>query len=214
MKYISWVAVFCLSAWPLYAQEAERVLATAETTYRSLATIEAQFTQTIENPMLGEPEITTGTLYLEKPDRFAMKFADPQGDRIVADGSWLWLYTPSTTPNQVIRQPVPERGAATPNLFGQFVDRPLERYTARYVGAGTVNGMEIERVLLNPRTGDAGFRRAEISVSQDGMMRRIIIVEDSGQVRTLVFDSIAVNIAIAERELSFTVPNGTRIVTP
>ena len=39
------------------------------------------------------------------------------------------------------------------------------------------------------------------------------IVEDSGQRRTLVFDSIVVNAPIPEDELIFRVPRGTRIVS-
>ncbi|MCH8841319.1 MAG: hypothetical protein IH831_11745, partial [Planctomycetes bacterium] len=66
-----------------------------------------------------------GVLFLVPPDRFAMRFEEPEGDRIVADGEWLWAYTPSTVPDQVIRQPIPRFGVATPNLFGQFVDDRL-----------------------------------------------------------------------------------------
>lgn len=207
------MALLSVLAHPLHAQDAETVLAMAGDTYRQIRTLRAEFSQTLVNPMMGT-ETTTGVLYLSPPGRFAMRFTDPEGDRIVADGEWLWLHTPSSVPDQVIRQPIPESGPATPNLFAQFVDRPLERYRATYIGADSVAGMRVENVFLMPRSADIPFRSAVISLSEDGMLRRVALVEDSGQQRTLVFNSIIVNATIPEEELIFRVPRGTKIVTP
>ncbi len=206
------LVTFALSAPPATAQTVTAVLATAEATYRDIQTLHAEFTQMLVNPMMGD-ETTTGTLYLSPPGRFSMRFSQPEGDRIVADGEWLWLYTPSTTPNQVIRQSIPEMGPATPNLFGQFVDNPLARYHATYVGVDSAAGYRVENVRLVPRVDGIPFRNVVISLSADGMLRKVNIVEDSGQRRTLVFDSIVVNAPIAEDELIFRVPKGTRVVT-
>ncbi len=205
--------VNAVSTEPAAAQDVTEVLATAQATYRQIETLQAEFTQTLVNPMMGN-DTTTGTLYLAPPDRFSMRFAEPEGDRIVADGTWLWLHTPSTTPDQVIRQPIPDVGPATPNLFGQFVDRPLDRYSATYAGRDSVAGYGVEKVRLIPRVEGIPFRSVVISLSADGMLRRVDIVEDSGQRRTLVFDSILVNAPIPPEELIFRVPKGTRIVTP
>ncbi len=199
------------TAQTVTAQTATTVLATAEATYRDIKTLHAEFTQMLVNPMMGD-QTTTGTLYLSPPGRFSMRFSQPEGDRIVADGEWLWLYTPSTTPNQVIRQSIPEMGPATPNLFGQFVDNPLTRYHATYVGVDSAAGYRVENVRLVPRVDGIPFRNVVISLSADGMLRKVNIVEDSGQRRTLVFDSIVVNAPIPEDELIFRVPRGTRIV--
>ncbi len=211
MKKIVFVGLV-LAAPPAAAQTATAVLATAEATYHQIETLHAEFTQMLVNPMMGD-ETTTGTLYLSPPHRFSMRFSDPEGDRIVGDGTWLWLYTPSTTPNQVIRQVIPEVGPATPNLFGQFVDRPLERYDATYAGIDSVAGYRVENVRLVPRVEGIPFRSVVISLSADGMLRKVDLVEDSGQRRTLVFDSITVNAPIPEEELVFRVPRGTRVVT-
>lgn len=199
----------------MLAQDAPTVLARAEAAYASVASLRAEFGQTISNPMLGDAEVSHGTLFLVKPDRFAMRFAEPAGDRIVADGTWLWAYTPSTVPNQVIRQPVPHSGAATPNLFAQFVDRPFERYVATYAGRDTVAGDAVELVTLVPRRSDLGFRRATIAVSvATGWIRRVAITEDSGQRRTLVLTALTPNGDVPSAEVTFTPPRGTKIVSP
>jgi len=199
----------------LVAQDAPTALARAERAYRALRTVRAEFEQTITNPMLGAPEASHGTLYLLPPDRFAMRFVEPAGDRIVVDGRWLWAYTPSTVPGQVIRQPVPTAGAATPNLFAQFVDRPLERYEATYAGRAVAAGDSVELVTLVPTARDMPFRTATIAVSlRTGWLRRLAIVESSGQRRTLVFTTFSPNVTIPAAEVSFTVPRGVKVVTP
>jgi outer membrane lipoprotein carrier protein len=215
LPFLPALLLLCSAPLPLCSQDAPSALARADRAYAAVTSLRAEFQQTISNPMLGAPEVSSGTLFLVKPDRFAMRFAEPVGDRIVADGTWLWAYTPSTVEGQVIRQPVPRSGAATPNLFAQFVERPLERYEVSYAGRDTVAGEPVELVTLVPRTRDLGFRRATIAVSErTGWIRRVAIVEDSGQRRTLVLTSLAPNADIPGEETRFRVPRGVKIVTP
>lgn len=198
----------------LQAQDAPTALARAETTYNSLTSITANFTQTLVNRMLGAPETTTGTLFLDKPSKFAMRFEYPEGDRLVADGEWLWIYTPSTVPGQVIRQEIPTGGALTPNLFAQFVDRATERYDATYLGVETIGSVDADIVRLVPK-GPAEFRSATISIARDsGLMIKVLVREESGQDRTLELTDIITNVDIPPEEIRFDVPPGTRVVTP
>ncbi len=197
------------------AQDMMRALNRAETTYRGIETLRAEFSQTLHNPMLGEEVLSAGILVLAPPSRFAMRFTDPDGDRIVSDGTWLWIYLPSSVPNQVMRQPIPTRGAATPNLLAQFVDRPLEHYRAHFVGTDSVAGELVDVVSLLPRRDDDPFREAEVSISRNtGLVRRLIVLEPAGQRRTIQFERLQPNVDIPKSELEFTVPNGARIVTP
>ncbi|MBI2535554.1 MAG: outer membrane lipoprotein carrier protein LolA [Gemmatimonadetes bacterium] len=200
---------------PLAPQSADSALARAQHAYDSMTTLKAAFYQTLTNPMLGRPEHSRGVLFLQPPGRFAMRFTEPSGDRIVADGRWLWVYTPSSVPDQVIRQPIPTSGANTPNLFAQFVDRPLERYRASYVGSDTVATEPVDLVRLVPKGDDAPFREAVIGISRrDGWMRRLSLVEESGQRRLLTFQRLDINQLIPPSELRFTAPRGARVITP
>ena len=199
----------------LPAQDVDSALARAQRAYDAMRTFRAEFTQVLENPMLGAPEHSRGVLFLAPPGRFAMHFTDPAGDRIVADGRWLWIYAPSSVPDQVIRQPIPDAGATTPNLFKQFVDRPLERYTASYVRADTAGGEQVDVLRLVPKVPDLPFREAVMAIARrDGWPRRLSLVEESGQRRELIFQRLESNAVIAPSELRFTVPRGTKIVTP
>jgi len=216
----AWIAaaaaafVVC-AAGPLAAQDAATVLARAERAYRNLTTFTADFEQTLVNPMLGGPETTRGVLFIAPPGRFAMRWTDPDGERVVADGEWLWAFAPSSVPDQVIRQPIPQSGPSSPQLMAQFVDRPEERYVATYVGEALVKGELTDVLHLTPRRDGLPFSEAEIAVGRrDGLLRRIAVTEVSGQKRTLVLSGIGVNVRIPDSELEFEVPNGVRVVTP
>ena len=215
MRLPAILGALVLAAPPLSAQSADSVLARAQRAYDGMTTLRAAFSQTLTNPMLGGPEQSRGVLFLQPPGRFAMRFTEPSGDRVVADGQWLWVYTPSSMPDQVIRQPIPTSGANTPNLFAQFVDQPLERYRASYVGSDTVAAEPVDLVRLVPKGNDAPFREAVIGISRrDGWMRRLSLVEESGQRRVLTFQRLDINQLIPPGELRFTVPRGTRVITP
>ncbi len=90
-------------------QDPAPILDRASRSFDTVRTLAADFTQIVDNPMLGDPDTTRGRLFQRRPNYFAMRFSEPKNDRIVADGRRLWLYTPSTTPGQVIT-----RASATP----------------------------------------------------------------------------------------------------
>jgi outer membrane lipoprotein-sorting protein len=116
----------------------------------------------------------------------------------------------------VLRQPVPAEGTATPNFFAQFLERPLERYTVSAIGTDTTAGGEITDVVrLVPKVRGMPFREAVIALSRsDSLPRRLALVEESGQRRTLVLEKTALNQPVPPAELRFTPQRGTRVVSP
>src|SRR5712691_11559943 len=183
--------------------DAFAVLDRAATTYQTVSTLSADFTQVIVNPMIGAPDTTWGRLYEMRPSHFAMRFTDPKGDRIVADGRWLWLYTPSSAPGQVIRSAIPATGNTGPNLLGQFVEQPRTNYRARYVRADSLADGWADVVALAPTAADQPYSEAVIWVDRnDGLLRRVEIVEQSGQRRTVILRHLTVNAGVPQREFT------------
>jgi len=199
----------------LRAQDPGPILDRASAAYQTVATLAADFVQIVANPMAGGPDTTRGRLYEMRPSRFAMRFTDPTGDRIVADGRWLWLFTPSTAPDQVIRQEIPKGGAVTPNFFAQFLDRPLERYKATLMGKDSVGSTTVDVVKLIPKFNDQPFREAVIAIGRkDGLLRRVALTEETGQKRLIVLPMPQAGVAIAPEEFRFRTPKGVKVVTP
>lgn len=197
----------------LAVQDPGPILDRASASFDTVRTLQADFTQVIANPMLGDPDTTRGKLFQRRPNLFAMRFTSPKDDRIVADGRRLWLYTPSTTPGQVIRSTIPGSGTTGPNLIGQFVERPRERYDARYVRADSLADGWTDVIALKPHAIDLPYSEATVWIArQDGLVRRIEIVETSGQRRTIALRHLAVNQPIAAREFKFSPKAGLQVV--
>lgn len=192
-------------AWP--------ILDHATAVYDTIRTLQADFVQIIDNPMIGDPDTTRGRLYQQRPNYFEMRFTDPKNDRIVADGKRLWFYTPSTTPGQVIRTAIPAAGTSGPNLIGQFVERPRERYDARYVRSDSLPDGPVHVIALKPRATDLPYTDATVWIAkQDGLVRRMDIVESGGQQRMIVLRNLVVNRSIPASEFRFSPPAGTQVV--
>jgi outer membrane lipoprotein carrier protein len=197
----------------LAVQDPGPILDHASQAYDSVRTLSADFVQVVDNPMIGDPDTTCGRLYQRRPGYFAMRFTEPKDDRIVADGRHLWLYTPSTTPGQVIRSAIPGTGTTGPNLIGQFVEHPRERYDVRYVRADSISDGVVDVIALTPRSKELGYSEATVWIARkDGLVRRIDIVETSGQRRTIILRNLAINQDVPAREFRFSPPAGSRVV--
>lgn len=206
-----------LLAWfaaaPLQAQDAGAVIGRAAKVYRSLASLQADFVQVIDNPMIDSAE-SRGTLVQAGPVKLAMRFTDPPGEAIVIDGQHVWVYTPSTVPGQVIRLAVPSGGPAYGyNLLAWFLDRPTERYKASYVRKDRLNDRATDVVELVPAVPDLPFEKAVIWLDQESALpRRLEIHEQSGATRTLNLSKIRVNTAVPDQTFTFQVPSRVRVV--
>jgi outer membrane lipoprotein-sorting protein len=200
-------------AAPLSAQNPGEIIGRAARVYRSLASLQADFEQVIDNPMIDSAE-SKGTLVQSGDARLAMRFTDPPGEAIVIDGKHVWVYTPSTVPDQVIRMKVPSGGPAYGyNLLAWFLDRPSERYKPSFVRTERLNGRTTDVIKLVPAVPDLPFTQAVIWLDrEDALPRRLEILEQSGATRTLQLSRLRVNAPIADNTFRFKVPAGARVV--
>ncbi len=201
------------AAGPVQAQDASSIVGRSSRVYRSLSSLRADFTQVIQNPMIDSSE-SRGTLEQAGENKFAMRFREPPGEAIVIDGEHVWVYTPSTVPGQVIRLSVPSGGPVYGyNLLAWLLDRPAERYTATFVKGEELNGRSMDVVELVPAVPDLPFDRAILWLDrQDGLPRKLDITERSGSRRILTLSKLQVNRSIPDRNFTFAVPSGVRVV--
>jgi outer membrane lipoprotein-sorting protein len=198
---------------PLHAQDAQSIVGRSSTVYRSLASLTADFVQVIDNPMLDSAE-SRGTLIQAGPSKLSMRFTDPPGEAVVIDGQHVWVYTPSTVPDQVLRLAVPSGGPVYGyNLLAWLLDRPAERYTANYLRQEKMGSRTMDVVELIPSVPDLPFDRAVLWLDrEDALPRRLEITEKSGALRTLALSKLRVNRRIPDNTFKFQVPSGARVV--
>jgi outer membrane lipoprotein carrier protein len=207
------LALLPLAPGIVVAQDAQAIVGRSSRVYRSLSSMSADFVQVIDNPMIDSAE-SRGTLVQAGEDKLAMRFTDPPGEAIVIDGRSIWVYTPSTTPGQVIRMSVPSGGPVYGyNILAWLLDRPAERYTASYVRSDRLNSRALDVVQLDPAVPDLPFERAVLWLDkEDGLPRRLEITEPSGAIRTLTLSKVRVNRQVPKSTFTFEVPSGVRVV--
>jgi outer membrane lipoprotein-sorting protein len=207
------VVALTLSAVPAQAQDANQLIGRASQVYRSLASLRADFVQVIDNPMIDSAE-SKGTLIQSGDAKLSMRFSDPPGEAIVIDGKHVWIYTPSTVPDQVIRTKVPSGGPVYGyNLLAWLLDRPAQRYKASYLRSERIDGRSTDVIKLIPAVPDLPFTRAIIWLDrEDALPRQLEIHEESGATRTLHLKRLRVNESVPKQTFSFQVPRGARLV--
>lgn len=196
----------------LHAQSAEAVLDRAVAAYQRMKTARATFEQTLTNPLTGSTMTARGTFVQQrKPARLAVRFSDPEGDRIVSDGKAVWVYTPSTAPGQVLRLPAREV-SGTVDIADQFFASPKTRYDFAAAGTATISGRKTHAVTLTPKAASAPFTTATVWIDDaNGVMRQFEMTEPSGLVRKVRIVTLALNAKVRGSDFTFTPPDGVKV---
>jgi outer membrane lipoprotein carrier protein len=207
-------ALVAVSFTPVRAQSATAMLDRAVRAYKNVKTVRASFTQTITNPLLGVTVTSAGELVQRRPNHVSVRFTDPAGDRIVADGAWVWFYLPSSTPGQVVRARIAKDGSGSPDLTAQFLDTPASRFNVKDRGQEKVNGRTARVLSLVPKPGvEAAFTTAVVWVdSADALIRQFELTEPSEIVRRVTITRLTLNPAIPASAFRFTPPSGTKVI--
>jgi outer membrane lipoprotein carrier protein len=200
-------------ASPAPDPEALALLERAAERHRGIETFCADFEQVVENEILRQTTRSRGELCQARPDRFEMRFTDPQGDRVVADGTHLWVYFPSTDPGQAFRTDPGEAGGRF-DLHREFLADPGVRYRPALDGRETVNGRATRILRLDPASpGSSPFTRARVWVDEaDALVRKVEITETEGFVRTVTLSGMRLNPVPGAGWFRFDPPTGVRVV--
>jgi len=192
--------------------DAAAVLRRAEKAYDAIRSLEADFSQDLTVPLLDTTQRSRGKMYIRRPDRFLMKFTDPAGDIVVADGRHLWLYYPSSDAKQVVRASVAEAGQQV-DLQKEFLSNPTARFHAVQNGTESIAGRSAHVLTLTPKAA-APYRQVRIWVdTEDALVRRFEITEQNESVRRLELRNLRPNAAVADQLFRFTPPPGTQVFT-
>ncbi len=198
---------------PQVAQEqAEEVLAQAARAYEDVVTLRSEFVQKINIPALEREKEGRGIVFQKKPNYFMMRFEEPAGDVVVADGEWFWMYYPSAQPDQVVRTPI-HQTSENATLGGQFLVNPAERYVATYVARENLRGRQAHLLALVPKF-DAPYTLVRVWIDAgDYLVRQFEIHEENETVRTITLSNLEAGIELANELFTFTVPPGVEVFT-
>ncbi|MBA2688733.1 MAG: outer membrane lipoprotein carrier protein LolA [Gemmatimonadaceae bacterium] len=210
MTYRILFAAALAAAIPAQAQT--DLLDRAVSRYEKTTTARAEFKQTLTNPLTGSTSISRGVLLRRAPNLLSVKFDGADGDRVVADGTSLWIYSPMSAPGQVIK--LPNSGGAMNNVDpgSQFLVAPRKKYNIKALGSATVGGRATQIFQLTPRQQTA-FTKAIVWIdASDASVKKFETTDANGLKRVVEILAWKPNVAIPKSAFRFSPPAGTRVV--
>ena len=214
MKKIIAAIAFLGSSAVVQAQTPATIIDRAAKSYTDMQSVRAEFTQKLTNPLTGTTSVARGVMLRKDPNLLSVNFTDPRGDRVVADGKWLWVYLPSSAPNQVIKVPATSTNSlAMIDPGGLFLSSPSTRYAVTSSGTATVDGRKMNVVSLVPKKANGAFTRAKVWVdAADNSVRQFEVTDLNGLTRLVTITKIQPNANIESSEFRFTPPKNARIL--
>ncbi len=179
--------------------------------YASISSLCADFTQRLSVPLLRAERAGAGHLCQARPNLFAMRFSDPEGDLVVVDGESTWVYFPSNDPKQVLRTPV-DRNTGGRDFHREFLEDPEVKYDVTYEATEDVAGTATHRLRLVPKAPTT-YRSAVLWIEQRApVLRQIRIEEENGNRRTISLSDIAFDVTPPAGWFDFTPPPGVLVI--
>jgi outer membrane lipoprotein carrier protein len=212
MKKILGVLALAAFAGAAEAQSTSALVERAAARYAAMKSMRAEFRQTITNPLTGTTSVARGEILRRSPNLLSINFSDPKGDRVVADGSWLWVYLPSTAPGQVMKLSASSSmGVIDPGAL--FLNSPLARFNVASEGTATIGGRNTQVAILTPKRSDNMLSRIKVWIDpSDATVRQFEATDANGLTRLVVITKIVANPTIARSAFRFTPPARVRIV--
>jgi outer membrane lipoprotein carrier protein len=206
MRQVVLACVAALLPWGATADAAADAKAALrlESALAGLASLRAEFRQTVTNAEGQQTESAAGTVALARPGKFRWDYREP-AQLIVSDGTTVWLYEAELA--QVTVRPASETLIGTPALL--LSGRADLRAEFSITDGGTEDGLAWS--LLAPRDPQSDFRQLRVGIA-GGELRRMTLIDRLGQTTRLDFDRIERNPRVDPADFRFSPPPGVDVI--
>lgn len=209
------VFLFLYLSSPIIAQEemltAENYFDTISVQYGQIEDYQAEIIITQED------NVMEGTIYYKQPNLLRIDFTQPEEQVLAIDGKALTIYIPRHS--VIMHQPLKKGSSAS--MMSMASEEGLQmlknNYSVAYaVGPDPVpldEGSDEMVVKLNLtwRSTDEGFRQLELSIGENGLIRRIIGVTVDYEEIQFDFNDIMINQNIPEARFEYESPASANI---
>ena len=170
-----------------------------------LHTLQASFTQTVQQPGEDAAYASSGTFYLKRPGLLRWEYDAPNPQVIVADGDRIWLHDIDLEQVSHRSQKAALAGTPAQLLSGS---EPIEKnFTLQ--DEGEKDGLDW--VELRPRDKDAQFVRLQLALA-DNQLKRMVMYDNFGQITRFTFSDIKRNPALSPKLFVFVPPPTVDII--
>lgn len=196
------------------ALNTQQIISAVELAYKDVSTIQADFTQTVSSPTLGE-QVQKGRLQLKRPQKARWEFTEPRPSAMITNGRTMWVWSPAD--NQVIVSQdlsTSSGGGGSSDLMTLLTDmRQVETlFTVEQVPSAPA-GSHVLRLTPRDATLQQQLRSLELTLATGTMaLQKLTLVDAFGNTTRLDFAAVRLNPDLPDGRFSFEVPAGATVI--
>ena len=198
---LPFIALLTSLSMPAWADDAEQRLKTA---LKNMDNLSAEFKQTLLDEDKNIVQQSSGTLALQRPGKFAWIYTEPFEQRIIADGSELWVYDVEL--DQVTVKPMDAGISNAPIMILMKESDVTQQFKVIEVGQRKF----LYWIELEPQAKDLEYQRIFIGLD-DGNLRAMELQDQFGQSTQIVFDNLRVGVVHNPATFKFVPPDGVDV---
>ena len=173
-----------------------------------MATLSAQFEQTVTNRFGDILQVATGRMHLKRPMRLRWELDEPYPQLVVTNGEVLMVYDPDL--EQVTVQPLAEALSGSPAVFLTGTVADLRRnFTVLATEAPEAGGSRFELTPVDP---NAVYGELALTFAADGGLASIDIADHLEQLTRVTFTTRELNPVLESALFEFTIPTGVDVI--
>jgi outer membrane lipoprotein-sorting protein len=193
---------------PLFSQEiltASRFFDQVSERYEFIQDYEADISITQPDSVL------TGVIYYKNPNRIRINFTEPEDQVIVSDGRLLTVYLPEQSVTLTQKLSRSDSDAQGLRLFRQGYSIAYKE-SPGYVPLEENSREQVIKLNLVWRNTDEGFRQIEMSVGENGFIRRLKgITKDYDEIQ-IDLENLKTNQNIPEARFNYESPSSSYVI--
>jgi outer membrane lipoprotein carrier protein len=197
--------LFCASAFAATAAHPKSGVDSLRRFFKDVNSFSARFNQVVLDERNEPIQESSGTLWIERPNKFRWDYEKPYAQQIVADGKRLWIYDPGL--QQVTVRKLAGSLGDTPAALLAGKGRLDNNFRIKPLGEQN----DVEWVQLLPRRKDSGYDDIRIGFAQ-GKLQVLEMVDSFGHTTRVTLDKQKENVRIDADRFSFTPPQGVDVV--
>lgn len=164
-----------------------------------------------------DENVMAGTVYYKKPNLLRIDFSDPEEQVLAIDGELLTIYIP--THSVIMQQSIKRHSSATLASMASSQGLVLlkRNYSIAYLAGPDPVPLDEEgeemvvKLKLEWRSTNEGFRQLEISVGENGLIRRIVGITVGYETIQFDFANIIINQDIPDARFQYESPASANV---
>ena len=165
----------------------------------------AKFSQVVLDESFNLLQESSGTLWIQRPDKFRWDYDIPFEQHIVGDGERIWVHDVEL--QQVTVRRVSGGLGATPALLLAGRGKLDENFSVNSLG---LQG-QLEWTQLIPKNKDGGYEEIRVGF-ENGRIRILEMIDSFGQTTRIALRDATENVEINAGKFVFEPPPGTDVV--